>query len=214
MAKRHQPSHAEISAAEAFLRTLGADWHDLNLVLAIVAWVNVATSLHHGKYNNIFGLKPGAWDKAFRSGVYTTTGPFQPHSGRPTIELSKYRNLTDALKALAGYLKSDKGQFGLLLNAIRADRPKDVLFAIEYSNFDPAYGFLTTDLIYKEYNSLYIYIPGKTIPGKQPPKPKPPAPLPQVLQAPIIHPNYISAWTAKTFYDERHPVQQEVPLTL
>lgn len=212
MAKRHQPSHGEVTAAEAFLRTLGADWHDLNLVLAIVAWVNVATAIHHGKFHNIFQLRPGAWDKAFRSGVYNVTKGSR--SGPLTTQFSKYRNETDALRALAGYLQSDKGQFGLLLSAIRHDRPKDVLYAIEYSNFDPAYGFGSTDLIYKEFNSLYIFIPGKKIPGQKPPKPKPLAPLPQVLQAPVIHPNYISAWTAKTFYDERHPVEQEVPLTL
>lgn len=209
--KKNVATTHEVLAAQAFLRTLGANWRDTYLVLAIIAWVRVAIALHHGKYNNIFGLKPGAYDKAFRSGIYTTTGPFQPHTGRPTIQLSKYASLSKALQAFAVYLRTQANStngFRLILSAIRHDRPSDVLWAASMSSIDPShYGLGTTQLLFVEYSSFTgIAQPGHPgTPGRPPTvKPAKIAPPPRSLQAPVVHPHYVNAYAVQSFYDERH----------
>lgn len=208
MAAKHRVTNEQINAAQAFLRTLGADWHDNYLVLAIIAWGTVAI---HGKFHNIFNLHPGSWDKHLRTGTYKVdSGHFDPHAGRVMEEFSKYRNMFSAYVALANYLKANSKEFALILSSIRHDRVNDALFAISASSFDPYhYGLGSTNRIYTVYNSLFIVIPGKKQPGPQPPpKPKPLAPIPQVLQPPTLRNTYLSAYTTRDFYRQRHPVEK------
>lgn len=188
----------EQAAAIAFLKALGADWHNEYLLLQVVAWLRVQEKMHPelAKTNNVFNLS-------------TTT--YYPYGGHKTT-VFKFPSLIDEMKALAKMLlKSTDPSYQLIVTAAKNDKGNTdkndyFLKAVVLSDWDAAHFGLhsdgTGDQITKEYLSFT---------GLANPKSKVKAvhhtSLPQVMAPgpPEAPHGFLSGFTAAHFYHARHP---------
>jgi hypothetical protein len=224
VADSHLASLTETLAAQAFLKTVGADWTNTSLVIAVVAWYRVSLHYYSPKgglkdvgYNPFF-LKPGSFDKGIRIGTFKSKNKL--HEGT----FSVYKTLADSLRALANYLLAGRhtdSKFRLLVNAFRSGRVADALSGILQTSLavgkydahsvtmrvGPAHHAHDEDVwvpspLYAAYNA----ITGSTVPGKPkaPPKPppKPPKPHGEFVVPPPFS-GYVSPFHAGTFYRAR-----------
>lgn len=192
----------DVKAAQAFLKAIGANWQNTDLIYSVVAWMRAAG----GSGNNPFNLRGP--DRSYVKIV---------HGRRKVIKrdglLLKFDSLTAGLLALAKYLKDEKTSwngYGLILRAFRSGDAAQALTAIAISAWDGAhYGYdllnpdLTVTSLYKIYTSFTgLTLPGAktTVPGKTitfPPPVRDLPPPPQMRE-------YIDPSEARRFYEARH----------
>ena len=208
---------AERQAAQAFLKAIGANWNNNDLIYAVVAWMRQES----GGIKSIIGNNPfNIRDSPLASGYRQTHG-----NGHFAI----FPTLAIGLKATALLLLSaghDWRNYDRIVRAFRNGSAIDALTAIALSAWDAGhYGYHPGDpisnnhlvRIYASFTGMQIPKPtsGKPKGGTQGTKPQPKKqPLPQRprdLNAPIIVRDYLHPYDARDFYNARHHGAQDDP---
>ena len=198
----------EVQAAQAFLRAIGANAANTDLLYAVITWMRVESGGKGSTIgNNPFGLRGPD-----RSIVRIVNG--KKRVIRREGKLLEFASLTQGLQAMAQYLLKDrkiewKG-YGLIIRAFKSGNPIDVLTAIAISAWDGAhYGYdlnnpdLTKTSLWRVYKSFT----GLTLPGVKVTQPKPvkyPDPPPRDLPPPPPPYDFIDPGEAGRFYRARH----------
>lgn len=188
-------SLVEVHAAQAFLRHVGADWKNQDLIRGVVAWFRQASKDTYGgraqvRGNNIFGLRNSA-------GKLYTYATFDAAA------------IAAADRLLAGSkIKGDPKAYGLVIRAAKSGRISDFLQAIAMSAWDAAHYGYTPD--HPENNHLFAVfnaITGLTMPAP-PPAPAPPRrrfpQQPRDIPHPFAPSPYLDAGQVGRAYRERH----------
>lgn len=188
MAAKHYPGYAttkETAAAQVFLRLLGADALDPDLIAVVVAWV--------------------------RSGGGPQSNPLrQMVRGK----LVHYSSLTDALRAAAARLiraKELKG-FGLIVRAFQRGHANEALVAIAMSGWDKDHYGLDKDglpdahLLLKAFNRIKE-VKFAPLPQKNYHRSKNPTPT-KYLEAPVPPYQFTNPQAVVDFYADRHSAEQ------
>lgn len=197
---------AEVKAAKAFLKYLKADYHNKDLIYAVIAWMRQESGAFKNIIgNNPFNLRPGKdIDPDLIAGV---------RKGKVGYFLV-FKSLEAGLIATAQRLLragDDWRDYGLIVRAFRSGRVFDAIAAISLSAWNPAhYGYDGKDIRTSHIYQRYAEFTGMQVPG--PAKPKQPKKHKRRLMSthpadfhtnPIVR-NYIDGWAAGTFYRSRH----------
>lgn len=119
---------AEIAGARAFLRYLGADWRDPDLVRAVVAWFRCESgSVKRVVGNNPFNIRPGV-ASPYASGV---------RKGRVGVFLM-FSSLPRGFMAAGVVLRklAPRYGYGTVLRRLRAKDAQGFLVALARSSWD------------------------------------------------------------------------------
>jgi hypothetical protein len=195
----------ETIAAQAFLRAIGANWQNNDLIYAVVAWMRSESgSLKRVIGNNPFNLRPGR-----------DISPDLIEGIRKTKNGNGYflifKTLAAGLQATAQRLLragNDWRGYGLIIRAFRAGLAIDAMNAIALSAWNAShYGYkaggpTSDNHIYR----IYAGFTGLQLPKPTEPKPKPkPLPArPRDLNAPVVVTNYLHPYDVRDFYLARH----------
>lgn len=221
MATSNIASLAEVMAAQAFLRALGANWQNSDLIYAVVAWLRVAEQTNRGFIgNNPFNLLAGQGvPRNLYYGVkvvrITGTTPYGFAVVNQSVLL--FRNLTQSLLALAAVLlkrAATEGGFKLIVQAARHGTSIDLLNAIALSSWDAAhYGYMQADTRTNRLYQAYIKFTGMQLPARKPPKPKKVKvpPRPRVIGDPVITYPFLDPFAARAFYNARRTTIPSLP---
>jgi hypothetical protein len=194
-------SVAEVKGAQAFLRYLGANWHDNQLIIAVVSWFRQESgSIKNVIGNNPFNIRPGVATK-LASGVRKSKNGNGYFLIFPDLETG-FRAAALVLKSLApayGY--------GLVIAAVKRGDAVDFLNALAMSSWDAAhYGYDGKNNSTNHLLQVYASFTGLQLPP--PPKPKPKKKRPifvrRDLNPPISTNNYIDGFASSSFYRARH----------
>lgn len=202
-------SAAEVAAAQAFLRKLGAPWQNNYLVVAVVAWMRQESGgLKSVLGNNPFNLRPGKDIAAYQSGVRKS------RNGNGYFAV--FATLEDGLIATAARLLkagNDWRGYGLVVRAARNGQAVDFLTAIALSAWDAAHYGLPED---NHLLRVYASFTGLQLPPPKPPKAKNRTSAPKVrakprteLKPPVAR-TYLDGFETRSFYDARHRRDPEV----
>ena len=205
MAKKNLATLAETLAAQSFLRAISADWHDNNLILAIVSWMRFEGTQNPklAKQNNVFNLGTAHY------------GPYGSHY----IVADSYKSLGAEMNALAKMLlASQNPDYRLMVNAARSKggagwAAGQFLTALQASGYDqgvtvpyPGKKGFREDAVW----AIYATFTGGTLPivkaTTPPPPPKPRAfpTIPAALQPPSTQTDFLLPYATQKFYAERH----------
>jgi hypothetical protein len=202
-------SAAEVRAAQAFLRYVGAPSTDNHLILAVVAWFRQESgSLAKVIGNNPFNIRPGVASK-LSNGVRKSSG---------NGYFLTFSTLDQGFEAAALVLKSlaPSYGYGLVLSALRRGDPIDFLVALAMSSWDAGHYGVTArdnpaDVRANHLLRVYAGFTGLILPTPKPTQPKPVPgaralpPLPTVLQPPPpAKRDYLDGFAARSFYADRH----------
>lgn len=206
----------EVQAAQAFLRYVGADYHNNLLILAVVSWFyQESGGLSRVIGNNPFNIRPGVASKL-------ASGVRKSKNGNGYFLV--FSDLDTGFKAAALVLKSlaPAYGYGLVLAALRRGSAVDFLVALAMSSWDAGhYGVTGTDnpadprqnhllAVYASFTGLQLPTESNSNPDQPAPKPRPQPKLPRALQPPPPIRQYISGFDARRFYDARHPHSKTV----
>lgn len=205
---------AERQAAQAFLRAIGANWQNNDLIYAVVAWMRQESGgIKSIIGNNPFNLRPGKdIDQDLVAGIRMSKNG----NGRFLIFVSLAAGLTATAQRLlrAG---ADWRHYDRIIRAFRSGSALDALTAIALSAWDAGhYGYHPGDPItnnhlvrvYASFTGMQIPKPTKTPPSAKPKKAPIPA-RPRDLNAPIVVRNYLHPYDARDFYQARHHVTED-----
>ncbi len=189
---------AEVEAAQAFLKALGAPWQNTDLIYAVVAWIRKeGGGLKNIVGNNPFNLRPGAGiNRDLIKGV---------RNGRIIFTSLKAGLIATAQRLLRGGFPGSG--FRLIVAAARNGQAVDFLNAVALSAWDAAhYGYADADTETNRLYQIYITFTGLQMPStKQPKKVPQQMPIrPRDLNAPIVVRNYIDPSRTVAFYRARH----------
>lgn len=204
-------SLAETRAAQAFLKTIGADVNNKDLIRGVIAWFHQESgSIARVIGNNPFNIRNDPMQ----------IGQRQTRNGNGKFAI--FATLAIGFQAAARLLlrgMSDKGDwrgYGLVVRAARSGRILDFLQAIAMSKWDAAhYGWSPehpdrNHLIgaYNAITGLTLSVPGTGKSGSPKPTPKPkkrrlPA-RPRDIPAPFEPSPYMDAYAVGRSYRERH----------
>jgi hypothetical protein len=192
---------AEVKAAQAFLRTLGADWHNQDIIRGVVAWFHQESgSISKVLGNNPFNIRIDSAAIGYR--ITKSNGKF-----------AIFKTLEEGFQAAAGLLlrgmgdKGDARGYGLVVRAARHGVILDFLQAIAMSKWDAAhYGYTPEHPENNHLLAAYNAITGLTLPVPPAPKPKKRR-LPQQprdIPRPFVPSPYMDAGAVGRSYRERH----------
>lgn len=197
---------AEVQAAQAFLKALGAPWHNTDLIYAVVAWMRSESgAITNVIGNNPFNLRPGKdIDADLIAGIRKTRN----NNGYFLV----FKSLEAGLIATAQRLMRaghDWRKYDAIVNAFKEGHAVEALNAIALSAWNVShYGYDSKDpatnhiyLIYARFTGLQLPKPTSTKPK---PKPQPKPQRPRDLNAPIVVRNYIDPHHAGEFYRAKH----------
>jgi len=188
----------EVHAAQVFLRAIGANWHNSNMIYAVVAWMRTASG---GRIvgNNPLGLLAG------EDINYLSNGKTRIFEHKLLLS---FKSIDQAMLAAAvRFLKSgnDTRGFGLVIRAAKTNDPFNFMNALAISGFtEDHYGWDGFDPKSNRVTAMYSTFTGMQV--LQPAQPHKLA-LPQApgsLAAPDTRHAYIDPWRVLGFYTERH----------
>lgn len=193
---------AEVKAAQAFLKTIGADYKNQDLIRGVIAWFHQESgSIAKVLGNNPFNIRndPNA------IGYRQTKG-----NGSFAIFATLEEGFQAAARLLLRGMLNDKDDYrgyGLIIKAARRGDILDFLTAIAISKWDAGHYGYTPD--HPENNHLigaYNAITGLTMPVPKPPKPKPRQlpKRPRDIPAPFQPTPFLDAGAVGRSYRERH----------
>jgi len=200
---------AEVKAAQAFLKAIGASPTNTDLIYAVVSWMRQESgSLKNVVGNNPFNLRPGKdIDEKLIAGIRKSG------NGRFLI----FKSLEDGLIATAQRLLragNDWRGYGLVVRALRHGSSLDFITAISLSAWDAAhYGYKAPDVTTSHIYRIYATFTGLQLPKPEDPKTKKrPDPVrPRDLNAPIVVRDYIDAHEARRMFLARHKSDGVLP---
>lgn len=212
----------EVVAAQAFLRAIGANYANTDLIYAVVAWMRTS----EGGRANLIGNNPFLLKQ--KDARYISKTLIRGYMRRGGQTYIVFDSLVSGLKAMAQFLLNARktvvvrrtgetytvpnAEFAFIIKAFKAGNPADAMQAIVMSAWDAShYGYdpsnpdpnaaLQATSLYKVYASFTgLQMPTPKQPRPSPPRPAPPRDLPS---PPLPHP-YIDPAAAGRFYRERH----------
>lgn len=195
---------AEVKAAQAFLKAIGASPTNTDLIYAVIAWMRQESgSLKNVIGNNPFNLRPGKdIDEKLIAGIR--------QSKKGNGQFLIFKSLDAGLIATAQRLLragNDWRGYGLVVRALRHGSSLDFITAISLSAWDAShYGYKAPDVTTSHIYRIYASFTGLQLPKPTPPKKqRKPNPIrPRDLNAPIIVRDYIDAHEARRQYLARH----------
>lgn len=195
---------AEVQAAQAFLKTIGASPTNTDLIYAVISWMRQESgSLKNVIGNNPFNLRPGKdIDENLIAGIRKSK------NGNGYFLI--FKSLQAGLIATAQRLLragNDWRGYGLVVRALRAGSSLDFITAISLSAWDAShYGYTAPDVTTSHIYRIYASFTGLQMP--KPTQPKPPhRPTPikvRDLNAPGAVYTYIDPHEASRRYRARH----------
>lgn len=200
----------ERQAAQAFLRAIGANWQNNDLIYAVVAWMRQESGgIKSIIGNNPFNIRPtGSIDPNLIAGIR------QSKNGNGLFLI--FKSLAAGLTATAQLLLRaghDWRNYDRIIRAFRQGSALDALTAIALSAWDSGhYGYHAGDplgnnhlvQVYASFTGMQIPKPVPHNPKTPKPQHKPPLPpLPRDLAVPVIVRTYLHPYDARDFYRAR-----------
>lgn len=191
----------EVRSAQAFLRTLGADWHNQDIVRGVIAWFHQES----GSVSKVLGNNPFNIRNDPNAIGYRQT----KHNGRFAI----FKTLEEGFQAAARLLlrgakdKGDARGYGLIVRAAKRGVILDFLTAIAISKWDAGhYGYTPEHPENNHLIAAYNAITGLTmpIPAKDRPVKRHFPQKPRDIPAPFKPSPYLDAREVGRLYLERH----------
>jgi hypothetical protein len=205
---RRKVSAAEVRLAKQFLKAVGANPNNGQLILAVAAWVHVNfKSLANVRGHNPFLVRAGiAGASKYGQGTFQYKG----------VWYVKYRSIAEAIKGAAYIFKVSKGNQFLpgiyaTLQALKHGRAVDFLAGLASSDWSSThYGLSDADVeknagttvnpLLRAYSNSTYVLPTRTV---TPPKP-PPAPKPvRFMVNDVPRREYIQPYHALHWYEAR-----------
>ncbi len=201
-------TYDQVRFAQAFLRSVGANWKDNYLILVVVAWVMAGNRGWNIRGNNPFLVFATSADARFRIGTFTVNG----------LRYSRYASLSSAFAATIatlqkGYQSHGANDLAAILRAFRAARgikgAQAVAQALSNSPWDYPRRYRTSKgknlilVIMSRFTGLQLEPPVKPPPKRPPPKPKPRFPDPGKYPIPEVRHDWPSPTAPISFLHER-----------
>lgn len=202
---------AEVKAAQAFLKAIGASPTNTDLIYAVVSWMRAESgSIQNIIGNNPFNLRPGKdIDEKLIAGIRTSKNG----NGQFLIFTSLAAGLIATAQRLlrAG---TDWRHYNLIIAEARRGNAVGVIEAISLSAWDAShYGYTAPDVTTSHIYRIYAAFTGLQLPKpKQPKKVTHKDPIrPRDLNSPVIVRDYIDPHAARSFYLARHQSDNILP---
>lgn len=202
-------TYDQVRFAQAFLRSVGANWRDNYLILVVVAWIIAANrGWSRIQGNNPFLVRATNFDTRYRVGTFKRNG----------ITYSRYAGLDSAINATI--LSLQKGfpfspaAFQGILKAFRQARgykgAAAVAYALSNSAWDNPRQYRTSKgknlilVVMSRFTGIQLEPPTKPPPTRPPkPKPTPNFPTPGRYPIPEVHHDWPSPTAPRAFLEER-----------
>ena len=203
-------TYEEVTLAQEFLRGIGGDWHDFNIVQAVIAWFHTLApkGYAHIPGNNIFGVRDA------RGNLMKFHTLNQAIEGAAQYILSHLSSvptyLTAAQQKKYGEPANTPSGFAMLVKAASTDA-KNFLDAILASAWGSAtYTITVSGNLQYTMNSLYAAFNAITSLTTSPVKKGhvssvvKATPVVPILQPPQLRTEWVTGFGAESFYRARH----------